>query len=59
VRDNFYPMAIGADAAKHVQGYLNSGLTIVMMVCVVVILTSAVLRWLAVLSGRIPLQSPA
>ncbi|HYT74009.1 MAG TPA: carbon starvation protein A [Vicinamibacterales bacterium] len=53
VRDNFYPMAIGADPTLHVQGYLNSVLTIVMMICVMVILTSAVLRWLAVLSGRI------
>jgi carbon starvation protein len=53
VRDNFYPMAIGADATKHFQGYLNSVLTVVMMVCVLVILASAVLRWMAVLSGRI------
>ena len=60
VRDNFYPMAIGADPALHVQGYLNSVLTIVMMICVLVILTSAVLRWLAVLSGRIrPAESTA
>jgi carbon starvation protein len=59
VRDNFYPMAIGADAAKHVQGYLNSVLTIVMMLCVLVILGSAMMRWLGVLSGRIAVESPA
>ena len=60
VRDNFYPMAIGADASKHVQGYLNSGLTVVMMVCVVVILASAVMRWVGVLSGRVtPALEPA
>src|SRR4051794_16518137 len=59
VRDNFYPMAIGADVSKHVQGYLNSGLTVVMMVCVVVILASAVLRWLAVLGGRVAVESTA
>ncbi len=52
VRDNFYPMAIGADPAKHFQGYLNSIVTVVMMICVVVILMSAVMRWVAVLSGR-------
>ncbi len=45
VRDNFYPMAIGPDPAKHFQGYLNAMLTIVMMVCVVVILSGAILRW--------------
>src|SRR5918994_710608 len=32
VRDNFYPMAIGPDPAKHFQGYLNSVVTVVMMV---------------------------
>jgi carbon starvation protein len=52
VRDNFYPMAIGPDAAKHFQGYLNSVVTVVMMVCVLVILGSAVLRWVAVLTDR-------
>jgi carbon starvation protein len=61
VRDIFYPLAIGADATKHVQGYLNSVLTIVMMICVLVILANAVMRWFAVLNGRIKpaLESPA
>ena len=53
VRDNFYPMAIGADPAKHFQGYLNSIVTVLMMICVVVILASAVMRWVAVLSGKL------
>jgi carbon starvation protein len=53
VRDNFYPMAIGPDPAKHFQGYLNSTLTIVMMLCVLVILASAVLRWVRVMNGTI------
>jgi carbon starvation protein len=53
VRDNFYPMAIGPDAAKHFQGYLNSTLTVVMMICVLVILSSAVLRWVRVLNGTL------
>jgi carbon starvation protein len=58
VRDNFYPMAIGADATKHFQGYLNSGLTVVMMACVVVILASAVSRWVGVVTGTLkPLES--
>jgi carbon starvation protein len=50
VRDNFYPMAIGPDPAKHFQGYLNSIVTVVMMICVVVILISAVMRWVTVLT---------
>jgi carbon starvation protein len=52
VRDNFYPLAIGADPTKHVQGYLNSVLTVAMMLCVLIILASAVGRWIGVLSGR-------
>ena len=38
-------MAIGADAAMHFQGYLNSIVTVVMMICVLVILASAIMRW--------------
>jgi carbon starvation protein len=55
VRDNFYPMAIGPDAAHHFQGYLNSTVTVLMMVCVLVILSSAIMRWVGVLSGRFKL----
>jgi len=51
VRDNFWPMAIGADPALHVQGYLDSVLTVIMMSCVIVILVTAVLRWIAVGQG--------
>jgi len=53
VRDNFWPMATGANEALHFQGYLDSALTVVMMVCVLVILASAVGRWVGVLRGRI------
>jgi carbon starvation protein len=53
VRDNFWPMAIGPNPAQHFQGYLNTTLTVVMMVCVVVILANAVWKWLQVLRGRV------
>ena len=60
VRDNFYPMAIGADPTKHFQGYLNSTVTVLMMICVLVILTSAILRWVGVLTGKLkPARSTA
>jgi carbon starvation protein len=60
VRDNFYPMAIGPDAAKHFQGYLNSVVTIVMMLLVVVILASAVRRCVRVVNGTLkPAESAA
>jgi len=51
VRDNFWPMAVGPVAARQFQGYLNTTLTIIMMVCVVVILSNAVWRWAQVLRG--------
>jgi carbon starvation protein len=53
VRDNFWPMAIGPDTALNFQGYLNSGLTVIMMLLVVVILANAVWRWIQVLRGRV------
>ena len=52
VRDNFWPMAIGPDPARHFQGYVNTTLTVVMMICVVVILSNAIWKWTRVLSGR-------
>jgi carbon starvation protein len=59
VRDNFWPMAVGADETLRVQGYVNSICTVIMMVCVVIILASAVRRWLAVVSGREPILETA
>ena len=56
VRTNFWPMAIGPNASQHFQGYLNTTLTIMMMVAVVVILANAALRCLRVLSGRVPIH---
>jgi carbon starvation protein len=53
VRDNFWPMAIGPNPERHFQGYLNTALTVIMMVSVVVILASAAWRWVQVLRGRI------
>jgi carbon starvation protein len=52
VRDNFYPMAIGPNPAFHFQGYVNSIVTVVMMICVLVILASAVMKWISVLTAR-------
>ncbi len=54
VRDNFWPMAVGTDAALHVQGYVNSICTAIMMICAVIILVSAARRWLLVINGQAP-----
>jgi carbon starvation protein len=53
VRDNFWPMAVGPNPATHLQGYVNTTLTVIMLVCVVVILSNAVWRWVQVLRGRV------
>jgi carbon starvation protein len=53
VRDNFWPLAIGPDASRHMQGYVNTILTIAMMVCVIVILANAMWRCIQVVRGRV------
>jgi len=55
VRDSFWPMAIGPDPALHVQGYVNSICTSIMLVCAVIILTATARRSLGVLRGRLPI----
>ena len=59
VRDIFWPMATGPDPGVHFQGLLNSILTSIMIVAVLVILVSAARRWFRVLSGRIPVAAAA
>ncbi len=54
VRDSFWPMAIGDNPALHVQGYINSICTVIMMICSIIILFSAARRWVAVLTGKEP-----
>jgi carbon starvation protein len=55
VRDSFWPMAIGPDPALHVQGYVNSICTSVMLVCAVIILVATARRSLQVLTGKAPI----
>jgi hypothetical protein len=45
-------MAIGPDPARHFQGMLNTTVTILMMICVVVILSNAAWRCATVLRSR-------
>ncbi len=52
--DTFWPMAIGTNADVHVQGYVNSICTVIMMICAVIILGATLRRSLAVLNGRAP-----
>jgi len=54
VRDNYWPLAIGADVARHTEGYIDAVCTVIMMGCAVVILLSAARRWALVFSGKAP-----
>ena len=53
-RDIFWPMAVGPDPGVHVQGYVNSICTAVMLVCAVIILCATAYRSIGVLQGRLP-----
>ena len=53
------PMAVGPDPSRHFTGYLNSGLTVMMMVAVLVVLVNAGWRCIGVLTGRIPVTVSA
>ena len=59
IRDNYWPMAIGPNPALHVQGYVNTICTVIMMVCAVIILGATAHRSLGVLRGRLPRLSLA
>jgi carbon starvation protein len=54
IRDNFWPMAVGANEALHTQGYVNSICTVIMMGCALIILGAAARRWVLVMTGRVP-----
>jgi carbon starvation protein len=52
IRDNYWPMAVGADPALHMQGYVNTICTALILLCAVIILVTTSQRSYAVLTGR-------
>ena len=54
IRDNFWPLAVHTNPDLHVQGYVLSISTTIMMACCLMIMSAAIWRWIAVLTGRIP-----
>jgi len=54
IRDNFWPKAVGLDPALHLQGYIDSVCTGIMMVCAIIIFSAAARRWALVLTGKAP-----
>ena len=57
VQTIFWPLAIGPNPSTHFQGYLNTMLTIMMMVSVVVILANAAWRCVQVVTGKVGLRT--
>jgi carbon starvation protein len=53
IRDNYWPLAVGLDITKHVQGYVDAICTVIMMACAVIIFASAARRWALVLTGKV------
>lgn len=51
ISDNFWPMATGPDPATHLQGYVLSICTAIMMVCAVIILGAAAAKCVELLSA--------
>ena len=58
IRDNYYPLAVGANTARNVEGWVLTIGTAAMMVLAIIILGSALQRWVSVISsGRQPLPA--
>ena len=59
VRDTYWPMATGPNPALHVNGYILSICTSILLVLTVILLLSATRRCLAVLTGKAPVLAQA
>lgn len=51
ITTNYYPLAVGANAARNVEGWILTICTVVMMVLAVVILGAAIQKWVSVMNG--------
>jgi carbon starvation protein len=59
ITDNFWPLTSASDPTVHVQGYVNTTCTAIMMFCAVVILAETARKSLRVVSGQAPVMEPA
>jgi carbon starvation protein len=51
IRDNYYPMAVGADDAMQFQGWILTVSSVIIMVCALVILGASIRKWAGLLGG--------
>jgi carbon starvation protein len=49
IRDNFWPLAVGANPSLQMQGYIDTVCTAAMMICVLIIIGAAARKWLQTL----------
>jgi len=60
IRDNFWPLAIGANPKLQMQGYVDTVCTAAMMICVLIIIGAAARKWIAALgpsAGAAPAEA--
>ncbi len=53
IRDTFWPLTASEVTATYVQGYIDTIAMTIMLICSVVIMFSAVRRWVLVLTGKL------
>jgi len=51
ITTNYYPLAVGANAARHTEGWILTICTAIMLVLAVVILGAAGQKWISVMNG--------
>ena len=51
VRDNYYPLATGANAARHTEGWILTICTTLMLIMAVTVLGAAIQKWISVVNG--------
>src|SRR5687768_18295021 len=51
ITGNYYPLAVGANAARHTEGWILTICTAVMIVLALIILGAAIQKWVSVMSG--------
>jgi len=51
ITGNYYPLAIGANAARHTEGWILTVCTSIMMVLAVIVFANAIAGWIRVLNG--------
>jgi carbon starvation protein len=51
ITGNYYPLAVGADPARNMEGWILTICTTIMMVLAVIVLGAAIQKWIATLNG--------